>query len=169
MSRPSESLARAFVRRACIPLDEVPAEALAGEPTEPMQSAWRSYFHELGIAAPTAFLALFEFESEYLIEFGGWGVLSPEGSRYYQGLLARGTLPVDRGYAPMLPLFVCDGDLLLLDRDGAVYAYMHDGDIETAPPVAPSFEALLQALLEVLDGKRPYPLDLLERTRTARS
>ena len=64
----------------------------------------------------------------------------------------------------MLPIFCRDGDLLLLDRDGAVYAYQHDGDTQAEPPVAPSFDALLVTLLDVLDGRAEYPLDLLARS-----
>ncbi len=100
-----------------------------------------------------------------MLDFGGWGVLSADASRYYQSLFAqtRYPMPVDAVYGAMIPLFCRDGDLLLLDRGGAVFAYLHDGDTEAEPPVSPSFEALLRTLLDVLDGRAAYPLDLLAR------
>ncbi len=114
---------------------------------------------------PESFLALLDCERDAVLDFGGWGVLSADASRYYQSLFAqtRYPMPVDAVYGAMIPLFCRDGDLLLLDRGGAVFAYLHDGDTEAEPPVSPSFEALLRTLLDVLDGRAAYPLDLLAR------
>jgi hypothetical protein len=164
-----ESLARTFVERACIPRAELPPDVFDA-PDACLRPAWEAYFAELGMTPSEAFLALLDASSTHYLDFGGWGVLDPEGSRYHQSLVRQSPspLPVDAVYGAMVPLFCCDGDLLLLDRDGSVFAYMHDGDSEAEPPVAPTFEALLQTLLDVLDGRAAYPLDLHARALARR-
>lgn len=167
-------LAREFAHRACIARSALPAE-FGEAPDGAQRPAWEEHLARRGFPAPEAFLALLDEEGEHLLDFGGWGVLSPEASAYYAGLFAEShdPLPMDGVYGAMVPLFCRDGDLLLLAADGAVYGYLHDGDTEVEPPVAPSFEALLRTLLDVLDGRAEYPLDLLsravERSRRARS
>lgn len=159
-----EALACTFAQRACIPRAQLPAGL--DDPWAPsLRPAWEAYLAELGVTPSAAFLALLDEAREHRLDFGGWGVLGPEGSRYYQSLFARPQhpLPIDTVYSATVPICGCDGDLLLLDRDGAVYAYLHDGDTEADAPVAPSFEALLCAVLDALDGRAPWPLDLAAR------
>lgn len=170
MSAP-ETLARTFARRACIDRRALPPEFDDPPPEVSSRSAWAAHLAQRGFPAPESFLALLDEEPAYLLDFGGWYALTPAASAYYASLFAQShpPLPLDAVYGAMTPLFCCDGDLLLLDRDGAIYAYMHDGDAAVQPPVAPSFEALLRTLLDVLDGRAAYPLDLLARaTRSAR-
>ena len=45
---------------------------------------------------------------------------------------------------------------------------MHDGDTDAEAPVSPSFEALLGAVLDALDGRAPWPLDLAARAAARR-
>jgi hypothetical protein len=163
MTEPT-SLVEEFARRACIDRASLPPE-FGEAPTRSQRPVWEAYFAELGVTAPESFLALLDHERDLVLDFGGWGMLSVKESRYFQTLFTRAPhpLPVDAIYGAMIPLFCRDGDLLLLDRSGAVFAYMHDGDTEPEPAVAPSFESLLRTLLDVLDGRAAYPLDLYAR------
>ncbi|MBM4783056.1 MAG: hypothetical protein GQE15_35705 [Archangiaceae bacterium] len=162
--RTPQSLAAEFARLACMSRASLPPNFQ--KPRESLRPAWEAHFASLGLTGPAAFLDLLDCDAEVELEFGGWGVLSAEASKYYQSLFGRSgyPLPLDGVYGAMLPIFCRDGDLLLLDRDGAVYAYQHDGDTQAEPPVAPSFDALLVTLLDVLDGRAEYPLDLLARS-----
>ncbi len=117
------ALAADFARRACIQRASLPAEFHTG-PSHSLRSAWERHFTARAMEAPPSFLALLDCEGEAMIEFGGWGVLSPDASDYYRSLFAqsRHPLPVDAVYGAMIPLFCCDGYLLLPYRDSAVQA-----------------------------------------------
>jgi hypothetical protein len=78
-----------------------------------------------------------------------WELLSADDARSTQRWLQ--TLIVDQPClaprAAMLPTFVRDGDLLLLDASGVVWLFSFWGTEHDFGPVAPTFDALIDRLL----------------------
>jgi hypothetical protein len=110
--------------------------------------AWRALAAEAGVPCPEALVELGDAMAEQFIYFRFRGhqyaMLTPTGAREERRFLSelatsyREVVP----FTAMLPLFGEDGDHLLLDANGALWALPHDD----APPPAPAVSSL-EALL----------------------
>ena len=108
---------------------------------------WGPITAELGIPCPEALVLLGRAMADRVIYFAFEGhsyrMLTPEEAREELAFMA--TFPDEpllQVARAMLPVFGEDGDLLLLDRDGAIHAYQHD-DWHELPRVADNLEDLL--------------------------
>ncbi|MFZ5444781.1 MAG: hypothetical protein ACOZQL_32630 [Myxococcota bacterium] len=110
--------------------------------------AWGEVAREAGVPCPAALRALGDAMAQQFIYFRFRGhqyaMLTPEGARRERALLAElaASAPELGPFCQMLPLFAEDGDTLLLDAAGAIWALPHDDAPPRAPEV-PSLEALL--------------------------
>ena len=108
---------------------------------------WRVLCAERGIACPDELAALGDAMADlfpyFKIARHSYAMLTPTEARDEIAFLAdmATSFPVLEPYTAMLPVFGQDGDLLLLARDGRVYALAHD-DWEGASVAASSLSEL---------------------------
>lgn len=113
-------------------------------------AAWRALAAELGIPCPPSLERLGDAMEEQLIYFRfrshQYAMLTPISARAARENLLElaasfsNLLP----FCAMLPLFGEDGDLLLLDAEGRIWALPHDD----RPPVEPAVSSLDGLLAE---------------------
>jgi hypothetical protein len=115
---------------------------------------WASLAAELGIPCPAELVELGGAMEETYVCFDGWEMLTPARARETRAFLETFAeqFPVVAARAAMLPIFVRDGDLVLLAASGEVWPFMHE-DFENDTVLAPTFEAALAALASL--GDRP--------------
>ena len=123
---------------------ELTREAVAARSGTQLRSwgkEWSALAQELGMPCPPALVRLADAMAKHSIYFRfgrhSYGMLTPESARKELAFMA--TFPDAR---TMLPVFGQDGDLLMLDREGAIHAYRHD-DWQKTTRVAESLEDLL--------------------------
>jgi hypothetical protein len=111
-------------------------------------AAWRALCDEAGVPCPDALVLLGDAMHAHTIYFSFEGhsyrMLSPEEAHDERVFLAQMAIefPILTPWKDLLPVFGEDGDLLLLDREGAVHALPHD-DWESGARVAHGLEDLL--------------------------
>jgi hypothetical protein len=120
------------------PLHELRAKA-------PQAAPYRALAAELGVPVPASLAILADAMATHFIIAGAWELFSADEARHKQHWLR--TLVTDSPClaprAAMLPTFVRDGDLLLLDASGAVWLFSFSGAEEDFGLIAPTFDALV--------------------------
>jgi hypothetical protein len=127
----------------------------------PAGAEWRAYFEERGFVCPASLLELADLSVEVYVDIAGWTMGTPGAARADRErfLCTSARWPELAPYADMLSVLGRDGDLVLLARDGRVFGWKHDAHAGLAP-LAASFDALLDALLDAVEGQRAdWPLD----------
>lgn len=119
---------------------------------------FRAVAARIGVPCPPELEALERAARETPLHIGAWEFLGTGGAaeREIEGIRARIDEPCLAPLRCMLPVFVSDGNVLLVESSGAVRAAPFDAGIPHAEyaPVASSFVDLLERMLE---GRLPEP------------
>lgn len=163
----SEAPVARLVRAACVPRAEIEAQtatSLARGETDPgwlaamvpLGERWRVYLAERGFPCPARLIELADLSADYLVDIGGWQLGPPDAAEADRATLRRlaERSPELAPHVDTVALLGCDGDLVLLARDGRVHLWLHDAP-EGSRVVASSFDALIDALLDSFEGRRP--------------
>lgn len=116
----------------------------------PHGQAFRTAAEQLGVPCPDALVELGDAMATRQVWRDSWELLTPDDALETRAFLRRESVaaPCLAPRAEMLPLFVRDGDLLLLDKQGAIRLFSFSGAEYDHGVVAGSFDALLGRLLD---------------------